>query len=97
MMSIDEAVSLTGRLERAHPGDADVFVACRELLRLMLAARPSIEAIRPWEADTACRGRRGIGAGLRARFEIRCQAFSASSNALPSFRSCVSKPSVNQP
>ena len=55
MMSIDEAVSLTGRLERAHPGDADVFVACRELLRLMLAARPSIEAIRPWEADGVSR------------------------------------------
>jgi hypothetical protein len=34
---------------------------------------------------------------LRGRFEIRCQACSASSNVLASFRSRVSNPSVNQP
>ncbi len=34
---------------------------------------------------------------LRGRFETRCQACSSSSKALASFRSSVSKPSVNQP
>ena len=33
----------------------------------------------------------------RRWFEIGCQACSSSSNALASFRSSVSKPSVNQP
>ena len=54
-MSIDEVLSLTGRLERAHPGDADVLVACRELLRLVLVARPSISAMRPWDAEGVSR------------------------------------------
>ena len=35
--------------------------------------------------------------GLEAVFESRCQACSSSSNAFASFRSSVSKPSVNQP
>ena len=34
---------------------------------------------------------------LRGGFEISCQACSSSSKALASFRSRVSKPSVNQP
>jgi hypothetical protein len=34
---------------------------------------------------------------LRGRFEIACQAASSSSSALASFKSSVSKPSVNQP
>jgi hypothetical protein len=34
---------------------------------------------------------------FRGRFEIGCQACSSSSSALASFRSSVSKPSVNQP
>jgi hypothetical protein len=34
---------------------------------------------------------------LRGRFEISCQACSSSSKAVASFRSSVSKPSVNQP
>src|SRR5262249_1319017 len=34
---------------------------------------------------------------IRGGFEISCQACSSSSKALASFRSCVSKPSVNQP
>ena len=34
---------------------------------------------------------------LRGRFEIGCQACSSSSSTLASFRSSVSKPSVNQP
>ena len=38
-----------------------------------------------------------FGQGLRGRFEIGCQACSSSSNAFASFRSSVSKPSVNQP
>jgi hypothetical protein len=33
----------------------------------------------------------------RGRFETRCQAYSSSSSALASFKSSVSKPSVNQP
>jgi hypothetical protein len=36
-------------------------------------------------------------ADLRGRFEIACQACSSSSNALASFRSNVSNPSVNHP
>src|SRR5262249_1749591 len=36
-------------------------------------------------------------AGLRGRFEIGCQACSSSSSALASFKSSMSKPSVNQP
>ena len=35
--------------------------------------------------------------GLRGRFEIGCQACSSSKSALASFKSSVSKPSVNQP
>jgi uncharacterized protein len=34
---------------------------------------------------------------FRGRFETRCQARNSSSKALASFRSSVSKPSVNQP
>jgi hypothetical protein len=34
--------------------------------------------------------------GLRGRFEIGCQVCSSSSSALASFKSSVSKPSVNQ-
>ena len=34
---------------------------------------------------------------LRGGFEIGCQALSSPSNALASFRSSVSNPSVNQP
>jgi hypothetical protein len=34
---------------------------------------------------------------LRGHFKIGYQACSSSSNVLASFRSCVSKPSVNQP
>ena len=34
---------------------------------------------------------------LRGRFEIRFQSRSSSSKALASFKSSVSKPSVNQP
>jgi hypothetical protein len=34
---------------------------------------------------------------VRGRFESRCQACSSPSRALASFRSSVSKPSVNQP
>ena len=34
--------------------------------------------------------------GVRGRFEIGCQACSSSSNTFASFRSRVSKPSVNQ-
>ena len=34
---------------------------------------------------------------LRGRFEIGCQACTSSSSALASFRSSVSKPSLNQP
>jgi hypothetical protein len=41
--------------------------------------------------------RRRALAALRGRFEISCQAPSSSSSALASFRSRVSKPSVNQP
>jgi hypothetical protein len=37
------------------------------------------------------------GPTLRARFEIGCQACSSPSRALASFKSRVSKPSVNQP
>jgi hypothetical protein len=51
----------------------------------------------------ATNSRKFIGANLissatgRRWFEIGCQACSSSSNALASFRSSVSKPSVNQP
>jgi hypothetical protein len=34
---------------------------------------------------------------LRGRFEIRCQTLNSSTKALASFKSSVSKPSVNQP
>ena len=36
-------------------------------------------------------------AGLRGRFETRCQPCNSSSSAFASFKSSVSKPSVNQP
>jgi hypothetical protein len=39
----------------------------------------------------------GDSARLRGRFEIGCQACSSSSKASASFKSSVSKPSVNQP
>ena len=51
----------------------------------------------------ATKSRKFIGANLissatgRRWFEIGCQACSSSSNTLASFRSSVSKPSVNQP
>jgi hypothetical protein len=51
-------------------------------------------------ADVARLSRRRIDiatVGVKGRFEISCQAPSSSSSALASFRSRVSKPSVNQP
>jgi len=71
------------------------------------AMRRTQKMCRFWQMDAS--ETRGLGRNIflssskeaaqniRGRFESLCQAFNSSSRALASFRSSVSKPSVNQP
>jgi hypothetical protein len=66
-----------------------------ELLPLKPAAfnaGVNYETARGLESAPLCRQ-----STIRGRFETGCQACSSSSNALASFRSTVSMPSMNQP
>jgi hypothetical protein len=72
-------------------------------LRADIAQRSRHVCLVPTDSCIATNSRKFIGANLissatgRRWFEIGCQACSSSSNALASFRSSVSKPSVNRP
>ena len=95
------------------PGEArsETGTSIRRLLSRRGGYPPTIkDPIRPGDQSkdqNPPRRRGGIGEGLmpaqredimlRGRFEIGCQACSSSSSALASFKSSVSKPSVNQP
>jgi hypothetical protein len=54
-MSPDEVLALVDRLRLAYRGDANIEVACNELMKRVLAARPTLTSTRPWAAEGVSR------------------------------------------
>jgi hypothetical protein len=49
MMTPDQVLQLVDRVRLAFRRDPDIELLCNELMRRVLAVRPTITAMRPWE------------------------------------------------